>query len=78
MTPKDPSGVSKSPKPQCSKTLKNLCFFKVFGYRCLSKEPQETQESTQKAPKEYQDPKRKDPTLKPKTTNFWRQLGSHF
>ena len=75
---KRPLRCIKKPKATMFKNLKKLVFFQVFGYRYLSKEAQETQESTQKAPKEYQDPKRKDPTLKPKTTIFWRQLGSHF
>ena len=58
MSPKEPSGASKNQKAAFSKTLKNFMFLKVFGYRGLSREPQEAQEGSQKTPKEIQDPQK--------------------
>ena len=52
MSPREPSGVSKSQKAAFSKTLKNLWFFSVFGSRGLPRESQEARESSQETPKE--------------------------
>ena len=70
MSPREPSGASKSQKAAFSKTLKNLQFLKVFGSRGLPREPQETQEGSQEEPKELQNPQQKDPKLNPKINNF--------
>ena len=70
MTPKDPSRASKNQTPRCVKSLKNLGFFNVFGYKRLSREPQGAQEGTQNTPKENQDPRGKDPILDPKIRFF--------
>ena len=78
MSPKEPSGASKKQKTACSKTLKNHLYLKVFGYRDLSREPQEAQEGSQKAPKEIQDHKKRDPKLDPKIIKFWTNFGAHF
>ena len=78
MSPKEPSGASKKQKTACSKTLKNHWSLKVFGYRDLSREPQEAQEGSQKAPKEIQDHKKRDPKLDPKIIKFWTNFGAHF
>ena len=78
MSPKEPSGASKKQKTACSKTLKNHLSLKVFGYRDLSREPQEAQEGSQKAPKEIQDHKKRDPKLDPKIIKFWTNFGAHF
>ena len=52
MSPREPSGASKSQKAAFSKTLKNLKFFSVFGSRGLPREPQEAREGSQETPKE--------------------------
>ena len=52
MSPREPSGASKSQKAAFSKTLKNLEFFCVFGSRGLPREPQEAREGSQETPKE--------------------------
>ena len=52
MSPREPSGASKSQKAAFSKTLKNLHFFSVFGCRSLPRELQEAQEGSQETPKE--------------------------
>ena len=52
MSPREPSGASKSQKAAFSKTLKNLMFFIVFGSRGLPREPQEAREGSQETPKE--------------------------
>ena len=52
MSPREPSGASKSQKAAFSKTLKNLQFFTVFGSRGLPREPQEAREGSQETPKE--------------------------
>ena len=51
MSPREPSGASKSQKAAFSKTLKNLQFFSVFGCRGL-RELQEAREGSQETPKE--------------------------
>ena len=38
-------------------------FLKVFGSRGLPREPQEAQEGSQEAPKELQNPQKKNPKL---------------
>ena len=78
MSPREPSGASKNQKAAFSKTLKTLCFFKVFGYRGLSREPQEAQEGSQKAPKEIQDPKKKESKIGPKNYEILDQFWSPF
>ena len=50
-------------------------FLKVFGYRGLSRKPQEAEEGSQKAPKKSKTPKNRNPKLSPKIiikigTNF--------
>ena len=52
MSPREPSGASKSQKAAFSKTLKNLQFFSVFGSRGF----QENLKRPEKAPKRH--PKR--------------------
>ena len=52
MSPREPSGASKSQKAAFSKTLKNLEFFSVFGCRGLPRELQEAREGSQETPKE--------------------------
>ena len=52
MSPREPSGASKSQKAAFSKTLKNLQFCGVFGSRGLPREPQEAREGSQETPKE--------------------------
>ena len=59
MSPREPSGASKSQKDAFSKTLKKHVFFKVFGSRGLPRDPQEAQEGSQEAPKELQKTKKK-------------------
>ena len=58
MSQKEPSQASKNQNPAFTKTLKTHWFLKVLGYRGLSREPQEAQEGSQKAPKEIQDHKK--------------------
>ena len=74
MSPKEPSGASKKQKTACSKTLKNHLSLKVFGYRDLSREPQEAQEGSQKAPKEIQDHKKGTQNWTQKLSNFGQIL----
>ena len=78
MSPREPSGASKSQKAAFSKTLKNLQFFNVFGSRGLPREPQETQEGSQEEPKDLQNPQQKDPKLSPKNNNFLTNFGQIF
>ena len=52
MSPREPSGASKSQIAAFSKTLKNLQFFSVFGSRGFPREPQEAREGSQETPKE--------------------------
>ena len=59
MSPREPSGASKNQKAAFSKTSKNLPFLEVFGSGGLPREPQETQEGSQEAPKELQNPPKK-------------------
>ena len=67
MSPKEPSGASKNQKPSFSKTIKNpFGFLKVFGYRGLSRKPQEAEEGSQKAPKKSKTPKNRNPKSNPK------------
>ena len=78
MSPREPSGASKSQKAAFSKTLKNRQFFCVFGSRGLPREPQETQEGSQEEPKELQNPQQKDPKLSPKINIFLTNFGQIF
>ena len=52
MSPREPSGASKSQKAAFSKTLKNLQFFSVFGSRGFPREPQKAREGFQETPTE--------------------------
>ena len=70
MSPREPSGASKSQKAAFSKTLKNLKFFSVFGSRGLPREPQEAREGSQETPKET--PKG-GPKLGQKVAKKWTQ-----
>ena len=74
MSPREPSGASKSQKAAFSKTLKNFRFLKVFGSRGLPREPQEAQEGSQEAPKELQNPKKGIQNWTQKLTNFGQIL----
>ena len=47
----------------------------VFGYRGLSKKPQEAEEGSQKAPKKSKTPKNRNPKLRPKTI---KKIGTNF
>ena len=60
----------KDQKTAFSKPLKNTWFLHVFGSRGLPREPQEAQEGSQEAPKELQNPKKRDPKLDPKINKF--------
>ena len=46
----------------------------VFGYRGLSKKPQEAEEGSQKAPKKSKIPKNRNPKLSPKIIKYWNQF----
>ena len=53
-------------------------FLKVFGYRGLSRKPQEAEEGSQKAPKKSKTPKNRNPKLSPKTIKYWKPFfGAH-
>ena len=76
MSPEEPSGASKNQKPSFSKTLeKPLGFLKVFGYRGLSRKPQEAQDGSQKTPKKSKTPKNRNPKLRPKII---KKIGTNF
>jgi hypothetical protein len=48
----------KEPKTFISKNLKKpTCFLKVFGYRGISRKPQEAQDGSQKIPEKSKTPK---------------------
>ena len=64
MSPREPSGASKSQKAAFSKTLKNLQFFSVFGSRGF----QENLKRPEKAPKRH--PKR-HPKVVQKLVKKW-------
>ena len=74
MSPKEPSGASKNQKPSFTKTLKNQRFLMVFGYRGLSKKPQEAEEGSQKAPKKSKTPKNRNPKSNPKIIKNWEPI----
>merc|ERR1712170_150864 len=58
----------KEPKTFIFKNLKKpIGFLKVFGYRGLSRKPQEAEEGSQKAPKKSKTPKSRNPKLSPKS-----------
>ena len=78
MSPRGPSGASKSQKAAFSKTLKNHLFLKVFGSRGLPREPQEAQEGSQEAPKELQNPKKKGSKIGSKNDTILDQFWSNF
>ena len=76
MNQKEPSGASKNQKPSFSKTFKKpIGFLKVFGYRGLSRKPQEAEEGSQKAPKKSKTPKNRNPKLRPKII---KKIGTNF
>ena len=52
-----------------------MCFLKVFGYRGLSRKPQEAEEGSQKAPKKSKTPKNRNPKLSPKIIT---KIGTNF
>ena len=53
MSPREPSGASKSQSVAFSKTFQNLQFFSVFGSRGFPREPQEAREGSQEIPKRH-------------------------
>ena len=66
----------KEPKTFIFKNLKKpIGFLKVFGYRGLSRKPQEAQEGSQKAPKKSKTPKNRNPKLRPKII---KKIGTNF
>ena len=66
----------KEPKTLIYKNLKKpIGFFKVFGYRGLSRKPQEAQDGSQKAPKKSKTPKNRNPKLRPKII---KKIGTNF
>ena len=60
----------KDQKTAFSKPLKNPWFSKVFGSRGLPREPQEAQEGSQEAPKEFLNPKKKGSKIDPQINKF--------
>ena len=53
-------------------------FLKVFGYRGLSRKPQEAEEGSQKAPKKSKTPKNRNPKSNPKIIKNENQFfGAH-
>ena len=74
----EPKGTIKSsrePKTFIFKNLKKtLGFLKVFGYRSLSRKPQEAEEGSQKTPKELQDPRKGTQNWTQKLSNVWQIL----
>ena len=69
----------KEPKTFIFKNLKKpIGFLKVFGYRGLSRKPQEAEEGSQKAPKKSKTPKNRNPKLRPKIIkNIGTNFGAH-
>ena len=66
----------KEPKTFIFKNLKKpIGFLKVFGYRGLSRKPQEAQDCSQKAPKKSKTPKNRNPKLRPKII---KKIGTNF
>ena len=66
----------KEPKTFIFKNLKKpIGFLKVFGYRGLSRKPQEAQDGSQKAPKKSKTPKNRNPKLRPKII---KKIGTNF
>ena len=66
----------KEPKTFIYKNLKKTFgFLKVFGYRGLSRKPQEAQDGSQKAPKKSKTPKNRNPKLRPKII---KKIGTYF
>ena len=66
----------KEPKTFIFKNLKKpFGFLKVFGYRGLSRKPQEAEEGSQKAPKKSKTPKNRNPKLRPKII---KKIGTNF
>ena len=49
-------------------------FLKVFGYRGLSRKPQEAEEGSQKAPKKSKTPKNRNPKSNPKIIKNWEPI----
>ena len=69
----------KEPKTFMFKNLKKpIGFLKVFGYRGLSRKPQEAEEGSQKAPKKSKTPKNRNPKSNPKIIKNWEPIfGAH-
>ena len=68
----------KEPKTFIFKNLKKpIGFLKVFGYRGLSRKPQEAEEGSQKAPKKSKTPKNGNPKLIPKIIKNGINVGAH-
>ena len=66
----------KEPKTFIFKNLKKpIGFLKVFGYRGLSRKPQEAEEGSQKAPKKSKTPKNRNPKLRSKII---KKIGTNF
>ena len=66
----------KEPKTFIFKNLKKpMGFLKVFGYRGLSRKPQEAQDGSQKTPKKSKTPKNRNPKLRPKII---KKIGTNF
>ena len=65
-----------------SKNLKKHIFFRFLGSRGLPREPQETQEGSQKIPKELQNLQKKKSKNRPQKSQvlerFWVRFGLHF
>ena len=69
----------KEPKTFIFKNHKKpIGFLKVFGYRGLSRKPQEAEEGSQKAPKKSKTPKNRNPKSNPKIIKNWEPFfGAH-
>ena len=69
----------KEPKTFIFKNHKKpIGFLKVFGYRGLSRKPQEAEEGSQKAPKKSKTPKNRNPKSNPKIIKNWEPIfGAH-
>ena len=73
----------KDPKSSMFKNLKKpLVFCRFLGSRGLPREPQETQEGSQKVPRELQNLPKKRSKNRPRKSRvlerFWVRFGSHF
>ena len=78
MGPRGPSRASKYRNPALVKSLKQNCFFNVFGVQGLPRQPGKAQEGSPEAPKELQDLQKKDQQMDPKNITFSDQFWDHF